>query len=304
MKWNYRYTYETMPVCEDRAEGMKEIQGDTETYRANLIPEDLVYAEKDGKKLHIKLIYPVHLDEVRSYPLYVHIQGSAWLKQNLFDHVEDLQAVVRAGYIVAVVEYRPVPETCFPGQVEDAKDAIRYLAAHAEELGIDADRIFVAGDSSGGHTCLLCWATWESGELDEHPERPLPEVRAFVDCYGVVDLEAMRTPGVVSGVKPNSLISPERLLLFGKDPGECPEEARKASVLTYISEKTANHPLLILHGDKDRLVHFSQSILLYEKARKAGKDVTFYKIKGADHGGSAFYCEAVMKELTDYLKNH
>lgn len=70
------------------------------------------------------------------------------------------------------------------------------------------------------------------------------------------------------------------------------------------SRQTANHPLLILHGDKDRLVHFSQSILFYEDAKKHGKDVTFYKIAGADHGGSAFYCEAGMQMLVDDLKAH
>lgn len=304
MGWNYQYTYETMPACEEQADGMRVIAGDTSAYRANLIPEDIVYAAKDGKALHVKMIYPERLDEEKNYPLYIHIQGSAWQKQNLFNHVGDLQAVVRAGYIVAIVEYRPTPDVIFPGQVEDAKDAIRYLAAHAKELGIDASRIFVSGDSSGGHTCLLCWATWESGKLDAHPEQPLPEVRAFVDCYGVVDLEALSAPGVVHGVKNDPATSPETMLLGGLIPSEHPEKARKVSVLTYITEQTANHPLLILHGDKDRLVHFSQSILLYEDAKKHGKDVTFYKVAGADHGGSAFYCEAVMQTLVDYLEAH
>ena len=90
----------------------------------------------------------------------------------------------------------------------------------------------------------------------------------------------------------------------GLIPSEHPEEARKVSVLSYITEQTANHPLLILHGDKDRLVHFSQSVLLYEDAKKREKDVTFYKVAGADHGGSAFYCEAVMQTLVDYLEAH
>lgn len=54
------------------------------------------------------------------------------------------------GFAVANVEYRLAPETPFPGPLNDCYAALTYIYAHAEELGIDPNRIAVAGASAGG----------------------------------------------------------------------------------------------------------------------------------------------------------
>ena len=52
---------------------------------------------------------------------------------------------------VISVDYRLAPEHTFPAGHEDAYKAIEYVAMHADELGIDANKIIVAGDSAGGN---------------------------------------------------------------------------------------------------------------------------------------------------------
>jgi acetyl esterase/lipase len=47
-------------------------------------------------------------------------------------------------------------------------------------------------------------------------------------------------------------------------------------------------PFLILHGDRDPLVPYNQSELLFDALKKAGVDVSFYKIVSAGHGGPQF----------------
>lgn len=44
----------------------------------------------------------------------------------------------------------------------------------------------------------------------------------------------------------------------------------------------------MIHGNKDRLVPFGQSVLLYNTLKENNKDVTFYCVENADHGGAAF----------------
>jgi len=56
---------------------------------------------------------------------------------------------VAAGVVVVSVEYRLSPETPFPGPQEDCVAAVRWAVAHAAELGADADRLVLAGDSAG-----------------------------------------------------------------------------------------------------------------------------------------------------------
>lgn len=55
-----------------------------------------------------------------------------------------------SGALVVFPEYRLAPECPFPAAIEDALAAIRWVRANADELGADAGRVLVAGDSAGG----------------------------------------------------------------------------------------------------------------------------------------------------------
>ncbi|SHN39703.1 alpha/beta hydrolase [Cryptosporangium aurantiacum] len=64
----------------------------------------------------------------------------------LLDTIQDLGTAMA----VVSVEYRLAPETPHPGPVADCYAGLLWTAAHAEELGYDAERILVAGSSAGG----------------------------------------------------------------------------------------------------------------------------------------------------------
>lgn len=292
-----KYTYETMPKSPATAEGMYIVEGNTNNLRVEL-KQDITYCSKDGMDLHIRILKPNNIqkeEDTTRYPLLVHVQGSAWMKQNMNDHVVDFKEIVQAGYMVAIIQYRDSSIVKIPGQVEDVKDAVKYLALHHEELGFDINRLYLSGDSSGGHTALMCWATW--------PTESLPPIRAFMDFYGVVEFSEFLTQ--TSAVDHSGPNSPEGMALGGAmDDPNMAEIAKKASILTYIDPAITHQPLLVMHGNKDRLVPFEQSILLYNKAKEANKDITFYCVNNADHGGSAFYCDAVYDIIIHFLNHH
>ena len=58
--------------------------------------------------------------------------------------------VAKLGCILITVEYRLAPETVAPGAVEDCYAAPAWTFAHASDLGVDATRIGVMGESAGG----------------------------------------------------------------------------------------------------------------------------------------------------------
>lgn len=66
--------------------------------------------------------------------------------------------------IVVAVQYRLAPETCFPGPVEDCYAVLRWMAAEADALGIDPDRIVIFGQSAGG--CLAAATAQMARDMD------------------------------------------------------------------------------------------------------------------------------------------
>lgn len=66
------------------------------------------------------------------------------------------------------------------------------------------------------------------------------------------------------------------------------------NILQYISEDTKLPSTMIAHGDSDDIVPVEQSDMLCEALEKAGKDVEYYRIRGAGHGDPIFFGQAMM----------
>jgi len=87
-----------------------------------------------------------------------------------------MQWAAALGCLVLSVDYRLAPETPFPGPMEDAYAALRWLHTHANELGIDTARIAVSGESAGGAmAACLCLMARDRGAYAiafQHLEMP------------------------------------------------------------------------------------------------------------------------------------
>jgi acetyl esterase/lipase len=82
----------------------------------------------------------------------VNFHGGGFTIGQASDDARWADAVVRnCNAVVVCVEYRLAPKYPHPTAVEDGVDAILYLIANAEQLGIDPDRIAVSGFSAGGN---------------------------------------------------------------------------------------------------------------------------------------------------------
>jgi acetyl esterase/lipase len=93
--------------------------------------------------------------ERHRYPLVVNFHGGGFTLGRATDDARWCNAVVdQVGAVVVSVDNRLAPEHAFPTAVEDGADAILYLARHADELGLDAQRIAVTGFSSGANMCF------------------------------------------------------------------------------------------------------------------------------------------------------
>ncbi len=288
---------EDFPMSTASAEGMISMTPVCDNYEI-FYHDDIVYAERAEMKLHLQIIGPIN-DE-RGRTLVIFIPGSAFHRQNVKERVPQLAYLANRGFVVALLEYRGSGDAPFPSQTLDAKAGIRFMKRHADEYGIDPNKIVVMGDSSGGHTAMMAGFTCGIPELEEEGGEFTSEVRGVVDLYGPVNFTTMNfEPSSMDHSAPDS---PEGMELGGVSVLENPELANAAAVTSYVSSDRDIPPILIMHGTNDELVPFAQSCELCDALNRSNKDVTFYQIIGAHHGGREFWTTQALDTVERFIR--
>ena len=89
-------------------------------------------------------------------PVLVYYHGGGWVIGDLDTHDTLCRELANsAGLAVVAVDYRMGPEHVFPAAVDDCIAATRWVHKHADELGVDATRLAVGGDSAGGNLATV-----------------------------------------------------------------------------------------------------------------------------------------------------
>jgi acetyl esterase/lipase len=262
---------------------------------APAVVRDVEYARVGKERLALDLYKPV--GEQRA-PLVVWVHGGAWRSGSRTSM--PLAGLVAQGYAVASVDYRLTPVAPFPAQVHDIKAAIRFLRARQAELGIDAERIAIAGDSAGGHLAVLVGVSGGvaelEGEVGEHA-RESSDVQAIVSFYGASNLTTILAQSTPHGL---GVRIPALQLLLGGQPEDKPELARLASPVTHVD--ASDPPLLLLHGDQDPQMPINQAHELVGKYEELKLPVQLEVVHGAAHGGDAFYDTRRIEILRAFLE--
>lgn len=189
------------------------------------VTKDVFYV--DGKDRHEKkhrldLFVP---DGKGPFPVLMFIHGGAWEMGDkaLYGHVGE--AFARRGIVTAVVSYRLSPEVKHPAHIQDVARAFAWLKKNAKNYSGDPDRIFVTGQSAGGHlTALLALNEKYLKEVG----LKLSDIAGAIPISGVYRLGAKAFPDV-----------------FPEDSREDAEPAR------FVGKDKP--PFLVMWGDDDPL---------------------------------------------------
>lgn len=215
-------------------------------------------------------------------PAVVYLPGGGFMIARR-DSALDLRTyVAEAGFVVASIEYRTTQDhATWRDGLADVKSAVRYLRAHARELGIDPARIAVWGESAGGYMAAMAGVTSGHKEFDVGDNLDQSsDVQAVIDKFGASD--ASRLGDDLDA----------NLRRTYADPGNSVvrymhgEAKTAANALTYVGPSSP--AFLLFHGDNDRLISPSQSLILHQALTAAGAPSTRYVLKGAGHGDMSF----------------
>lgn len=229
------------------------------------IDKDVVYAERPSRALKCD-IYRPNRPPVRGdkYPAVIVLHPGAWAmgdKSWYFTPHDSYLASL--GYVVFDCQYRFVQEIGWPAQLDDARDAIRWVKANAERYNIDPERIAVLGRSSGGHVAL-------SAAYRANGDHADTAVRAAIGIYPPLNLTIIaETPG------------PAIKALFGGEPHEVGDAYHDGSPLFFVDKNSP--PTLLIHGKRDGVVHYIHSEQTRWALQRAGVPVGVIRLPWSHH---------------------
>jgi acetyl esterase len=223
-----------------------------------------------------RIYRPQDTGDVPAVITYFH--GGGWVIGDLESHDPACRNLcLLTGSIVVSVDYERAPRNAFPGQVEDAYAATRWVGRNAAELGGDPGRIAVAGDSSGGN--LAAAVTLMARDRGE------PEVAYQLLIYPVTDADFTRPSYVENG---NDYFLTERRMRWYWEQ-YVPDEAERSS--PYASPLRADDlsglpPAYVISAEYDPL---RDEVEAYAKRlQEAGNVVTLRRFDGMFHGFFTF----------------
>jgi len=254
--------------------------------RETQVIRDVVYADGSGNA-HKLDFYPA-MSGASRVPVVIYLHGGGWRTGDKSKVPASIMDLTREGIAVVAVNYRLSWQAKYPAQLFDAKAAVRYLRAHADEYHIDPRRIAAWGVSSGAQLAALLGTTADEPLLEGNVGADRGQssaVAAVVNYFGPTSLPDKPIQcGEIGCLFPQTGMDATVSQLLGCDIATCTDRGRAASPIAHVSSGDA--PFLNVHGDKDNIVPVQQSINFDAALAKVGVPSRLIIVPGARHGWS------------------
>ncbi len=249
---------------------------------------DIVYRHAGSRRPRLDVYSPGRGEPPPSgWPAIVAIHGGGWRGGTKNTYGREVARIAGRGFVVVSVEYvlsAPGHPT-WPDNLDDVREAVRWVRRHADDYRIDGRRIAALGSSAGGHLAALLGTNAPGDD-------PEARVDAVVNLYGPTDLtDLFRSP---------TAVMPLRLFL-GSDPKDLPERYTAASPIAHASRNSA--PTLIIHGEADRLVPVDQSLAMAARLHALGVPAEVIIVPRAAHAfGLEIHGQDLVPRIVEFLE--
>ncbi len=259
-----------------------------ESYEAS---RDVTYVERDGESLKADIYVPAGEGP---FPTVLCVHGGAWRFGARGDMGLIARSLAESGYVAATISYRLAPAHKFPAQIEDCREALRWIREHADEYKVDPKRVAALGYSAGGHLVALMGVTGKAEDTigpENSPWKFDSRLKAVVAGGAPCDFREMPAD--------------KRILAYwlGGTRAENPDVYEAASPAKFVSAKAP--PTFFFHGERDRLVKMKSPTAMMSLLKEAGVPTEMHVVSGARHIPAFLntnaYVESI-KFLDKYMK--
>ena len=229
--------------------------------------ENIIYGQVHGAGLLADVAFP---ESKAPLPAILSVHGGRWQG----GHKRDTSTINVKQWAGCTP-----PPACY----QDLQCAVRYLHAHSKQFNIDTDRIFLIGQSAGGHLVSLA-ATLGDG--------PFPRTggweAASNDFRAVISLAANYELNTLSWGD-----------IWTPASGDPIEARALASPVNHVRKEIK--PLLILHSDNDRSVPIENALLMVTTLKASGARHTFHRYPTAGH---MQVTDEVIERALEFIREH
>jgi len=272
--------------------------------------EDVVYRRKFGTALTLDVFTPK--PDANGLGVILVVSGG-WVSSHEGINLNFVAPLLERGYTVFAVVHGSQPRFTIPDIVQDMNRAVRFIRAHAQQYGIDPDRIGIYGGSAGGHLSLMQGTASDLG--DPKAKDPVDRVSSRVQAvacffpptdflnYGKTGEIALGIGILVNYPAPfdfNEFDPKRKKFVPVTDPDAILAIGRRISPINHVSPD--DPPVLIIHGDADTLVPIQQAELIVDKLKAAGVDPKLIVKPAAAHGWPEITKDYV--HIVDWFDNH
>lgn len=212
-------------------------------------------------------LYSIHSNE--PLPLVVYAHGGYYVGGDKSSLTEYCRAIASRGYVVANINYQLAPEGRYPTQVLQMNEAVSYLIKHAKAYGIDPSRVFLGGDSAGGHLASQMGLYYTNDDFCRkaggEPAILADQLRGVLLLCGYYDTETVRETHF-------PMIADSIWVLTGEKAFEGTEVSARMNTVEQVTPDYP--PAFLLCGDQDPFL--SQAEELIVALAKNGVETSVY----------------------------
>jgi acetyl esterase/lipase len=284
---------------------------DAATFAAELmryeVHPNIVYQTSNNYEAKLDVYTPAETTpQSQPTPVVVVIHGGGWIAGSKEERVLEMMPYLQMGFAAVNVEYRMAKTSLAPAAVEDCRCALHWVFVNAKRFNFDPNRVVLQGGSAGGHLVLMtgmltpkdgfdkeCWSGPENVWSENPGTSGEPRVAAIVNWFGIADVLDELHGANAKGYA---------VIWLGNQPN-ADEIAKRVSPINYVNKN--NPPIITIHGDKDQLVPYSQSVRLHKALDAAGVPNQLVTMPGAGHGGFSYeQNQKAWVAIRDFLKKN